>query len=340
MRKTKVNIMLLTILLLLPGMRVWAFCTPTGSFSVNTGNITVQRDVAVGQPISGWLVSNGGQAYNNCNYDATPQYPIVSGIKSNNQHSSGLRYNGETVFDTNVPGVGFVIEALTSFGSNPLTGTWQGISAGNTQTSLAATSHDVGNHLSINDQARIMLIKTETITPGSLGGEIARFFAGTRENAQWSQEIPIMLSGGAINTVACTVTTPNVDVPLGDHDKNEFSGTGATTSWQAFNIGLQCDKSARINVRIDPSAGAVSGMTDVMKLDDAGGGTTASGIGVQLWFRPNGGSAVNFGQETYYWTSGYGGNETVQLQARYYQTAQNITPGSANATATFTLSYK
>ncbi|MFB1416115.1 fimbrial protein [Klebsiella michiganensis] len=32
--------------------------------------------------------------------------------------------------------------------------------------------------------------------------------------------------------------------------------------------------------------------------------------------------------------------ETVQLKARYYQTASAVTTGPANATATFTLTYK
>lgn len=76
-----------------------------------------------------------------------------------------------------------------------------------------------------------------------------------------------------------------------------------------------------------------------MKLDSAPGDMAAKGGGLQLYFAPDD-SAVQFGQSRYYYTSSYGGSETVQLKARYYQTTSAITAGTAKATATFTLTYK
>ncbi|MEQ0274292.1 fimbrial protein [Klebsiella sp. CN_Kp100] len=316
-----------------------AACDAVGSFTLNPGSVTVQRDVAVGQPFTDWIYSNSGVAYQNCNYDSQLQYNIENGIKSYNGRSSGLSYNGEAVFDTNLPGVGFVVEGNAQVGSQAWIG-WQGIKAGTSEKSVVKTSHNNGDRPAFTDQMRIRLIKTGNIQTGALSGNAGYFYAGVRETANWSTEQPVSFAGGQITSVACSVTTNPVDVSLGDHNKNEFSGVGTTTSWKTFTIGLDCDQNARINVRIDPAAGAVGSMTDVMKLDNAGSSSTASGVGVQLWFQPNGGSAVKFGQETFYWTSPQGGMETVQLQARYYQTEQTITPGTANATATFTLTYK
>ncbi|HEM6632135.1 TPA: type 1 fimbrial protein, partial [Citrobacter farmeri] len=68
----------------------------------------------------------------------------------------------------------------------------------------------------------------------------------------------------------CTVTTPSVDVPMGDHDKSEFSGAGSSTDWVSFDIGLSCDVGARINVRIDATADASAGSQGVMLMIAAG----------------------------------------------------------------------
>lgn len=328
----------LVILLVISG-GAKAACDAVGSFTISPGSITVQRDVTVGQPFTDWIYSNSGLAYKNCNYDSQLQYNIENGIKSYNGRTSGLNYNGETVFNTNLAGVGFVIEGNAQIGSGAWVG-WQGILAGTAEETVVKTSHNNGDRPAFTDQVRIRLIKTGNIQTGALSGNIGYFFAGVRETASWNTELPISFSGGQITSVSCSVTTNPVNVTLGNHDKSEFSGVGTATAWQSFNIGLSCNQGAKINVRIDPSAGAVGSLTDVMKLDDASSSSTATGIGVQLWFQPNGGSAVKFGQETYYWTSGNGGAETVQLKARYYQTTQTITPGKANATATFTLTYK
>lgn len=315
----------------------WALCSVSGSFSISPGTVVVQRDAVVGQPISDWLMSNEGVAYQNCNYDSTLQYDIYAGIKNTGAKSS-LTWNGEAVFNTNVPGVGYVFEGRTSVDSNPLPENWTGITSGQSQAFTLQISHSAGYYPSINDQARIRLIKTGDITPGALSGSPGRFIAGTRENAQWSNELPITFSGGQITTIACSVTTPDVSVTLGQHKKAEFSGPGTATAWKAFNIGLDCDKSARINVQIDATQDP-SNVAGVMRLDSAPGDMAATGVGVQLYFAPDD-SAVQFGQSRYYYTSPNGGSETVQLKARYYQTTSAITAGTANATATFTLTYK
>ena len=315
----------------------WASCVPGGNFSVSYGTITVQRDVVVGQPISDWLVSSQGVVYQNCNYDNVPQYPISSGIKSTNSRAS-ITWNGEAVFNTNISGVGFVLEGRTSFDSTPLPNSWTGIESGQSQVFPALTSHISGDHPSINAQMRLRLIKTGEITPGTLSGSVGRFIAGTRDNAGWSTEVPVTFSGGQIMNVGCTVTTPDVSVLLGPHKKSEFSGPGTATEWKTFTIGLNCDKSAHINVQIDGTH-VPSGANGVMALDSEAGDMAATGVGVQLFFTPDN-SPVTFGQSKDYYTSPYGGTETVQLKARYYQTGATMTAGTANATATFTLTYR
>ena len=179
------------------------------------------------------------------------------------------------------------------------------------------------------------MIKTGDISGGTLDtGVLARASV-----ANQFYITNVTLNGtNTVTSMACSVTTNDVDVPLGQHKKSEFSGPGSATGWKAFNIGLDCDKSARINVQIDATQDP-SNIAGVMKLDSASGDMAATGLGVQLYFVPDD-SAVQFGQSRFYYTSPNGGSETVQLKARYYQTTSAITAGTANATATFTLTYK
>jgi type 1 fimbria pilin len=149
----------------------------------------------------------------------------------------------------------------------------------------------------------------------------------------------VTLNGtNTVTSAACNVTAQDVNVPLGQRKKSEFAGPGSATGWTAFNIVLDCNKSARINVRIDAEQDP-SNVAGVMKLDSAPGDMAATGVGIQLYFRPDN-SAVQFGQSRYYYTSPSGGSEIVPLKARYYQTLGTMTAGTANGTATFTLSYK
>lgn len=181
---------------------------------------------------------------------------------------------------------------------------------------------------------RIQLIKTGAIKAGTLkSGSYAFFYI-------WNKEITTLNigAGSAITSAGCDVTTPAITVPLGQRRKSDFTGVGSTTSWQDFNIGLTCDSGTRINVRIDATADSSAGTQGVMQLDKTARDSAATGVGIQMGYRPDN-SLVQYGQEKFYQTS-VDGDEIVQLRARYYQTAANITAGEANGTATFTLTYK
>ncbi|HBR1081295.1 TPA: fimbrial protein [Klebsiella quasipneumoniae subsp. quasipneumoniae] len=281
---------------------------------ISFGNVSVQRDAPVGSVIATATTGayNGGNTIAGCTEAWTFRQELTKWLTLSTQ--------GNGVYNTNVPGVGI---RMTSPSGKVL------------PYDLPINANTYAN---INGNGiKAELIKTGDITGGTLDtGMLAR---ASVVNQFYIANVT--LNGtNTVSSVACSVSTPHVDVPLGQHGKTEFTGVGSTTAWTSFDIGLDCSTGARINVRFEPAAGVVSGMTDVMNLDGGGRDGNASGIGVQLWFRPDGGSAVKFGQETYYWTSAYGGPETVQLQARYYQTARTITSGAANATATFTLTYR
>ncbi|HEM7962971.1 TPA: fimbrial protein [Citrobacter koseri] len=296
---------------------VWASCAFTGGATseisgyVTFGNVSVQRDAPIGSVLATATTGtyNGGQAIAGCSESWTYRWELSKW--------SSLSSQDNKVYNTNIAGVGL---RLTNTASGKLLPYDQSMGTGSVIINA--------------DGIKAELIKTGDITGGTLDtGMLAR--ASVANQFYFAN---VTLNGtNTITSESCSVTTNPVNVPLGDHDKSEFSGPGAGTAWQTFNINLSCVQGARINVRIDATADSDAGVPGVIKLDSDP--VNASGVGVQLWYRYED-SPVQFGQERYYYTSPSGGNEYVQLQARYYQTTQSITAGKANATATFTLTYK
>ncbi|MEZ3501474.1 fimbrial protein [Pantoea sp. KPR_PJ] len=144
----------------------------------------------------------------------------------------------------------------------------------------------------------------------------------------------------------CSVASNKVQsVPLGQYSASLSSGLGSgpgqTSTLVPFDIQLNCENllSGSFDVMMTFEGQAVSGLSSsgVLALDSAT--STASGVGVQI---------LNGDQQPVMLSTPFSVAKfplssalvTVPLYARYYQTADRISPGSANAVATYTLSYQ
>lgn len=137
----------------------------------------------------------------------------------------------------------------------------------------------------------------------------------------------------------------NQNVPLGTYSTSTSSGLGSgigeTSKLVPFNIQLNCESllSGTFDVKMQfDEIGAVSGLSDlgVVALNST---STASGVGVQILNENEQPVplAVPFTVASYPLSAAL---VTVPLYARYYQTATTVSPGSANAVATYTISYQ
>lgn len=143
----------------------------------------------------------------------------------------------------------------------------------------------------------------------------------------------------------CSVAgNPNQQVPLGSYSLSPSggfgSGIGQTSNMIPFDIKLNCEAllSGTFRVLMQLDGDAVSGLSDsgVVALNTA---STASGVAVQI---------LNENQQpialkTPFTVASYPVSAaliTVPLYARYYQIAEKVNPGSANAVATYTISYQ
>jgi len=148
-----------------------------------------------------------------------------------------------------------------------------------------------------------------------------------------------------IKDETCSVASNvNQVVPLGSYSTSKSSGLGAgigqTSDAVPFNIQLNCESllSGTFDVLMQFDGDAVSGLSDlgVLSLNSS---SSASGVGVQI---------LNENQQPIALTAPFNvaayplstALVSVPLYARYYQTAETVSPGSANAVATYTLSYQ
>ncbi|HBV4841648.1 TPA: fimbrial protein [Klebsiella aerogenes] len=186
----------------------------------------------------------------------------------------------------------------------------------------------------------MQIIKTSNnATSGPvLRGYYAKFYAGKQGGGNI---YPMMLNvvGGNIETLACSINTPNLTFPLGDIPVTSFGNAVGITPANAQNtqnLGLNCNAGANINVTLTGLQNPDVGNTSVLALTSQGEPSVAKGVGVQIIYN---GSPLLLNNRIVLKQSA-GGQEMFPLTARYYQTRTAVTTGKANASATLNLTYQ
>ncbi|MBN3830515.1 type 1 fimbrial protein [Burkholderia sp. Ac-20344] len=194
----------------------------------------------------------------------------------------------------------------------------------------------------------IELVKTGPITAqGEITGLIAQHVAESR-----SLVLAQLFVSGSIKikprVPTCSVQTKSINVSMNATNVKSFTGVGSTSADKPFDIKLNCS-----NGTSGATTRMFMTMTDVANPGNRSTtlslskGSTATGVGYQI-VRQSSGSLVSYGPDSSslgnpgQWFVGQYGNQgvSIPLVARYVQTQQNMTVGTANAVATFTMSYQ
>lgn len=171
--------------------------------------------------------------------------------------------------------------------------------------------------------------------------DVGSLVTGTDETFQFTN----IKTGITVVDQTCSVASDAIqNVTLGSYTANSSSGLGSgigqTSSTIPFKIQLNCEAllSGTFDVMMQFDGDASSGLSDmgVVALNST---STASGVGVQILNENEQpiALATPFSVASYPLSSAL---ISVPLYARYYQTAAKINPGTANAVATYTLSYQ
>ncbi|KAB0640462.1 fimbrial protein [Burkholderia latens] len=195
----------------------------------------------------------------------------------------------------------------------------------------------------------IELIKTGEITAaGVIGGAYAQYRPNDDTGpllVEYRFASPVVIQP---RVPTCKVVTPDVTVPLGSVTTAMFTGVGTTTFKRQFDISLACsggDKGTATKAFVTLTDATLVGNTSTtLSLTKD---STASGIGIQvlkgdqvLGYGPDSTAVGNINQ-WYAGTVAQGQAELkIPLSACYVQTGSKVGAGSANARATFTLSYQ
>lgn len=300
--------------------------------------LTIPKDLPVGSPIGNEIIS-GEIVSHTC----TNSEPLLShqeyGIKGLGDYVTSI--GGRRVYSTNIEGIGYAVGGTTV---SPCPGATHYVDGQNTMDGNLNNR----NFCYINGMfgtqpmraiARIQFYKT---APTTGNGTVAAKQVGAiilRNNlSSWHfPESTFSIAAFSVkNTLSCAMNTTVISVPMGTVEKREFNGPGTwpgNANTRNFNISLNCNAGIRVNLQIDGNAQNAS--QGILNLN--GGTDSASGVGIQLLHKN---APLPLSTVITTGTAVTEGEYSIPLQARYLQTQSTVTPGSANSSATISLTYQ
>lgn len=320
-----------------PNVQAYTCSTSTESTTLTPQSVTIDRNLPVGSLIGSQLLSGTVQAFK-CSNEIPMGLYQEFGIKGYGTYATTI--NGRRVYRTNIPGLGYSlgITDLTPPCAN-LTAFIDGLSTIDGNVDNRAICSKAGFPMSsLNAQVRLDFYKTaQVMGVGTVRArQVGAFILRTDQRKWIYPESAINIAAFNVISNACTVTNTAISVPMGTVEKRAFGGTGTwpgDANTRSFSIPLNCNAGTKVSIQIDGNAhNAAQG---VLNLNGSNG--SALGVGIQLVYSN---APLPLAIPLALGTAATDGAYNIPLQARYYQTGSNITPGLANASATFTMLYQ
>ncbi|MGR5945401.1 fimbrial protein [Enterobacter sp. C4G1] len=279
---------------------------------INAPNLSIQRDVPVGALLhSGITTAKVNVKQNGSN---SPFYLQGTGPAYG---KNDIKYNGFSIFNTSITGLGIAFNASDAT---------NGVDFANTKPGfIGIFETEIEYYFVKTAPIKASMVNTDVI-------DLSYVCLGDSKGISFGEKIKAI--GGSTTVVACSVLNTNISVSFNNVDKRKFAGVGSTAGETSFAIKLDCDATANVNLQIDatPDPGGAPGVIAL-----ASAATPADGIGVQIINEDR--KPIPLGTTIVMGTALNNGPFDIPLKAHYYQTKTDITPGTANAVANFTLSY-
>lgn len=332
---------------------------------LQSSNLTVGPGVSNGTVIYRQYFKPSRTTNISCVNNTTTYQPTIRWYYSNTPNVasdwSDSSFRAGKVYETGVAGIGIAIYTYNlTYYSVPFSyQAWQ------EERSDASTVWKAQGGFEFD----VVLIKTGTITPGTLSGSQ---LPTVKYDFEAQGISPINLGSlsfsGAINIISQTCQTPDVTVQMGEYDiANYFTGKGKTTEWKDATIKLiNCprfygtlndgrntwtsDSGASgmgaitnniLNLTLSPNTAIIDSANGILGIKT--GSSSATGVGIQMAYGSTSDASpvlVDFANSKDYTTQNDAATtQSMPLIARYIQTDSTVSAGKADATVTFTINY-
>ena len=297
-----------------------------GVFWPNNSNINLPATIEISKATSvGQVLWTSNRVTTTLRDGVTSKSRFSTSISGAN-----LSTYGNNVYDSGVKGIGFRIVGVFKTPSETLN-----MYFGN-ESKLYSWPGDMNVY--VTQEAYLELVLTsDSIDSGTvdLTGINAKLAFNLQDVSDVNQRWVITINGTTVIKKICYLNDLAISVPLGDIRKTSFNGPGTwpgDNNTRNFNVSLNCDAGARVDLKIDGNAyNAEKGIINISKIN-----SSASGIGVQILYNN---TPINLSMPIGLKEVVVDGIYNFTFQARYYQIENTIRPGIANAIATFTLTY-
>lgn len=311
----------------------WDCTVNKTSLQLTFPSLTIQRDMSSIQPLTDWI-SSGLTGIYSCDSSASfggknfNIQEVSQGVATGQTYTdNGVSYN---ILKTSVDGIGVILRAQNQSTGNVSNyyqfpfGLW--------------TTPYFNAKFTANFNVEAKLIKVGQINSGSFPSIQIGLIRTVSSDYQgvYYYPVPIVIQGGNINVLACSVINPVVNVNLGTFKKYKFSQVGYTTDPVDIPFAVDCLSGTKVNITVSATLDTTLSDNGLIKLSQSS--DTASGVAVQILDKSNTGIPLN--QIISYSDVATQGSFDLGLRARYIQTLSEVTAGTANTTATITLTYR
>ncbi len=355
----KINQLILFILFILFSQQSLAACARGGGIfadkSISTSTIALpanliveSRNYTAGETLydSGWKSgSNSDLTISGCGRN----YVVGFFYLNNPQVDSPA---GTQVMPTNITGLGVRVTAQNQAGpydsAMPIENNWY--------TGDRGSDHELHN-----SQYKVELvtlggpISSGHLTFGSPLAQVEfRESSSHSANGDVASNIALTNTNVAIKAMGCNADVSSINFAFGSIKMAEFDSTTKIAAPDTQTVTLSCESGTNVSLSLNatPAAGN-NGNNTVIALTGEGNTDVANGLGVQLGLQSSGYNSGNNGlplnqniplftssrNGSTYTSGGTSAQEQLIFSASYFKTGSLVTAGSANASASITLTY-
>lgn len=315
---------ILVIALFMSGT-TYAACSPSAGNAVNniSGNITVPRNLATGQPVGKVYgpFSGSGGSLGSCGF-----IPYMFLTFNTAQGQSSFT----DVYQTNIPGIGF--KAWTTFLSKTYIG----------NKPVYWYRHNSTGGSAYITSIYIQFYKiSDNVGAGKILFSSPLIRANTSSNGNTADGLPYDYLGLAssitvIPEKGCSVVNYDKTVTLSDVKKNDLiKNIGRYENGSAFNIKLDCTSDTKVSVNFDGTA--MSGHNDVLDNSSSGADSAGKAVGIQLVYND---APISLNQKMNVIDNSLSQQDLVFKAHYYFNGNSEIKNGIVTAVTTFTFTYQ